>query len=522
MQKVCTIIIHSDVRAHVAGLSGLDLKSLSLKHSESVPGSFFHPLVKLGRWDGRIRALETTGSTFTLYLEHLLPDIIQKGYKIKIDDRRISTPVFPELIDENVYSHVIHSVTQKPTVLRDYQVRVVNKMLEAGTGVTIAATGAGKTIICTALVDSYGKKGLRTLTIVPDQTLIRQTKADYITYGLDVGEYSGKKKDLEHTHVVSTWQALQNNPTIVRAFQVVLVDECHQSKAAKLQSLLLEAGQNIPHRFGVTGTLPKPATDQLLIKAVIGTVLDEIPAHELIDKGVLSKLKIDCAVLEEEVRVEYDAYVASVSGTGLPVQSYKEFKANFSQDYSSEKTFIHRRKGRLEWIAESIMSLRDARGNTMVFVDSIAYARRIADLIPGAILVNGTDTKKLDDRLEIYERFKTENDLVVIATVKIAGTGLSINRIFNLVLLDLGKSFIRVIQAIGRALRTSPDKDEAWILDVSTDLKHGKKHLAERIAFYKEARYPYAKRVVKYNGQRNYTEIDEDTFFDLDTDEEYD
>jgi superfamily II DNA or RNA helicase len=94
--------------------------------------------------------------------------------------------------------------------------------------------------------------------------------------------------------------------------------------------------------------------------------------------------------------------------------------------------------------------------------------------------------------------FKNHDDLVVIATVHIAGTGLSINRIFNLILIDIGKSFIRVIQAIGRGLRKAHDKNYVNITDVCSDFKYSKTHLATRIRYYKDAKYPYKKHTITY------------------------
>jgi len=87
---------------------------------------------------------------------------------------------------------------------------------------------------------------------------------------------------------------------------------------------------------------------------------------------------------------------------------------------------------------------------------------------------------------------------VVIATVNIASTGLNIKRIFNLMFIDVGKSFIRVIQSIGRGLRKAPDKDYVDVTDICTDLKYGKRHVRERIKFYTEAKYPHKKRKINY------------------------
>jgi superfamily II DNA or RNA helicase len=86
----------------------------------------------------------------------------------------------------------------------------------------------------------------------------------------------------------------------------------------------------------------------------------------------------------------------------------------------------------------------------------------------------------------------------VIATVHVAGVGLSIDRIFHLILVDLGKSFVRVIQAIGRGLRTSDDKKHVDVVDVCSNLKYGKDHAAKRVKYYKEANYPHTKTKLSY------------------------
>ena len=112
------------------------------------------------------------------------------------------------------------------------------------------------------------------------------------------------------------------------------------------------------------------------------------------------------------------------------------------------------------------------------------------------LYLSGKD--KMKDRKEVYNLFKDNDNVVVIATVQIASTGLNIKRIFNMMFIDVGKSFIRVIQTIGRGLRKAPDKDFVDVTDLCSDLKYSRKHVAERIKFYKEAQYPYKKRIVDY------------------------
>ena len=70
--------------------------------------------------------------------------------------------------------------------------------------------------------------------------------------------------------------------------------------------------------------------------------------------------------------------------------------------------------------------------------------------------------------------------------------GINIPRIFNLVLLEPGKSFVRVIQSIGRGIRKAEDKDFVQIWDLTSTCKFAKRHLTKRKQFYKDANYPFA------------------------------
>jgi superfamily II DNA or RNA helicase len=93
---------------------------------------------------------------------------------------------------------------------------------------------------------------------------------------------------------------------------------------------------------------------------------------------------------------------------------------------------------------------------------------------------------------------KSMSDRVLICTKGIASTGIDIPRIFNLVLLEAGKSFTEVVQSIGRGLRRAEDKDHVEIYDICADTKHSKRHLSARKKYYKDARYPFTVLKVPY------------------------
>ena len=128
-------------------------------------------------------------------------------------------------------------------------------------------------------------------------------------------------------------------------------------------------------------------------------------------------------------------------------------------------------------------------GNTLILVDRISAGELLQELIPGSTFISGS--VKVTARKETYDTIREGTNEVIIATYGVAAVGLNIPRIFNLVLVEPGKSFVRVIQSIGRGVRKAKDKDFVQIWDITSTCKYAKRHLRERKRFYNEAEYPY-------------------------------
>ena len=105
---------------------------------------------------------------------------------------------------------------------------------------------------------------------------------------------------------------------------------------------------------------------------------------------------------------------------------------------------------------------------------------------------------KSKDRKDEYDEVSETNNKIIVATYGVAAVGINIPRIFNLVLIEPGKSFVRVIQYIGRGIRKAQDKDHVQIWDITSSAKFSKRHLTERKKFYREAKYPFHIEKVEY------------------------
>jgi superfamily II DNA or RNA helicase len=436
------------------------------------------PAYKLGRWDGTKTYFNIGGSGYLAHLDVILAVIEDEGYDIEVEDLRPHQELKFSAIDENYWADLGktwpkgHQQAGEPIVLRDYQYEVINKFLENPQALQEVATGAGKTITTATLshlCEPYG----RTMVIVPNKSLVVQTEEDYRNLGLDVGVYFGDRKELGKTHTICTWQSLNvldkksyDNDTMTLAefcegVCAIIVDEVHQAKAEVLTKLLTQNFRNCAIRWGLTGTVPKEAFEFQGILAAIGPVINQVSAHDLQEKGVLAQLNIN--VLQT-----------------TDVQVFNSFQDEYS--------FLVTDDNRLQWIASKITAL-SATGNTLVLINRIDTGNKLIALMPQAVFVSGG--MKLDDRKEEYDEIKTSDDKIILATYGVAAVGINIPRIFNLVLLEPGKSFVRVIQSIGRGIRKAEDKDHVEIWDITSTCKYAKRHLTERKKFYKEAKYPF-------------------------------
>jgi superfamily II DNA or RNA helicase len=444
------------------------------------PAARYLPAVRLGRWDGKITYFQLGGSTYVNLLPEIMPILDKFDYSPVLDDQREYTTVFDfAAVSENHYSHVLwprtHPAAGQPMVLRDYQVEIINKFLTNPQCIQEVATGAGKTIITAALSDAVSAYG-RSIVIVPNKSLVTQTEQDYINMQLDVGVYFGDRKEYNRQHTICTWQSLNNMMKLTKTGEAeitihefiqdvvcVIVDEVHMAKADALKTLLTGAMSQIPLRWGLTGTVPKELFESQALLVSLGPVVSRLSASTLQDAGVLAQCHVNIVQLVDHV----------------------EYK-----DYQSELKYLLEESGRLDTMAELIRRVNET-GNTLVLVDRTECGRQLVERLGDkAVFVSGATKAKA--RQDEYNQVADATDKIIVATYGVAAVGINIPRIFNLVLVEPGKSFVRVIQSIGRGIRKAEDKDHVEIWDITSTCKFAKRHLTKRKAFYKEANYPFS------------------------------
>ena len=312
---------------------------------------------------------------------------------------------------------------------------------------------------------------MKTIIIVPTTSLVEQMAGDFKEYGYDkeiCKIYSGKPV-FPSDITISTWQSFSKAPKeVMQSFDVVIGDEAHLFKANVLKGIL-EKMKTTAVRIGCTGTLDGTEVHRLQLEGLFGPVKKVISTKELMDKGTIANLSIDCVILRHT----------------------KQKKMT----YQEEMDYLVSNDKRNEFLCNLVYSLK---GNTLVlfqFVEkhgTVLHAKmqkRLEDKLH--YVYGGTD---VDDREAVREYVENSNENVILASYGTFSTGVNIKRIDNIVFASPSKSRIRNLQSIGRGLRKAEGKTKMKLFDISDDLQyenHTLNHLKERINIYNEENFNY-------------------------------
>ena len=481
----CVLEIRDEVNVRFQGLDVKTRRKISDEVKYFLPYAYHMPAYKLGRWDGCIRYCDIGGRTYFHLLDKLLPIVTEDGYEIEVKDARKKWDFSFTNVTKDSYQHVVwpkkHPAEGEPIILRDYQVDIVNKFLDNPQCLQEVATGAGKTLVTAVLshkCQSYG----RTIVIVPNKDLVVQTEKDYKNLGLDVGVLYGDRKEYDKTHTICTWQSLavleKKSKNYEADFPIdefldgvvcVMVDEVHKAKAEVLKNLLSGPFKNVPIRWGLTGTIPKDEHEAVGCLCSLGPVVGNLSSKELQDMGVLADLDISVLQLQDGM-IQFGSY-------------------------AQELKWLVTDPNRIDQLSQIINGF-SANGNTLVLIDRIKTGEMLAERNPDWVFVSGS--MKQQDRQDNYDDVSEMDNKVIVATYGVAAVGINIPRIFNLIMLEPGKSFVRVIQSIGRGIRKAQDKDYVQVVDLTSNLKYSKRHLTKRKAFYREQNFRHTVTKVEY------------------------
>ena len=325
----------------------------------------------------------------------------------------------------------------------DVQLPAIKTFLKTGRGVILAPTGIGKTVIASAVISCYKNK--RTLFLVHTKTLVRQTAKEFMRF-LDLKDIcligEGQKK-ISGNIVVGTIQTFSKlDPEIyIDYFDIVIVDEVHHFSSDYEKTV---ASIMAPVRLGLTATMPKENPQRMLtIEGLIGPVDSEITVQDGVESALLAKPKI------------------------------KLLKTNYRSDIRELRKYpdvynagIVENKERNQQIAQVTQTYLKLKLTVLIIVTNIEHGKNIQKelnrLKLDAPFIQGST--KSDEREELRNRFDKKLDKVVIASV-VWKEGVNIPSLGVIINAAGGKSEIPTLQAVGRGLRRTKDKDEIIVVD---------------------------------------------------------
>lgn len=171
---------------------------------------------------------------------------------------------------------------------------------------------------------------------------------------------------------IGTYQSLAKYPKeFFTQFHTVVCDEAHGSKAVTLKSILSKTFNKAYNRFGVSGTFPSDDTAEILtIQSVLGPIITEVSANELVKLGTITPMRIKSVILNHnEPEIAANLLMAKKSGAGKEAFQY-------------EKDFIQASEKRLEFI-KKIVNKCDR--NTLLLFHTIEYGQKILSKLSSEI-----------------------------------------------------------------------------------------------------------------------------------------
>ena len=446
-----------------------------------VPGYQFMPAYRNKMWDGKIRLLDYRNNTiYAGLLSHIEKFAQDRDYDIQYDSSIVMTNEF-SLQEGKEFVETL----DLPVEMRDYQLNAFVHAIRKNRCLLLSPTASGKSlIIYTILRYLEGKKAL---VIVPTTSLVSQLYTDFNDYGVknnwrseDHVHYimAGRDKHSDMPITISTWQSLYKMPKeYFDQYDVIVGDECHLFKAKSLTTLMTKL-VNAKYRFGTTGTLDDMQTHQLVLEGLFGRVKRVTTTRELIDKKQLASFEIKAITLK------------------YPEEQCKQI---VRKKYQEEVDFLVGNNKRNAFIRNLAVSLE---GNTLVLFQ---YVEKHGNLLHEIIKDKAGSSRKVfyvygGTEVELRENVRaiveSEKDAIIVASYGVYSTGVNIKNLHNIIFAHPGKSKVRVLQSIGRGLRTSEGKSQATLYDIVDDLSHNNqrnfaiKHFVERHKYYMQEKFP--------------------------------
>ena len=206
----------------------------------------------------------------------------------------------------------------------------------------------------------------------------------------------------------------------------VVVENCHGSSASVLSSLI-EKCTNAFYRIGVSGTLSGSKIDETALIGHFGPITRVSSTSDLIEKNILSNLKIAI------IRLKYPENIC---------ENLKH------ADYTGEIDWLVKCQQRNEFICNIAKTLN---GNTLILVQFVEkHGKQLDELLrtmcPNKKVFFVYGNTEADDRENVRKIAENHSDVIILASYQVFSTGVNIKNLPNIISLDEAREFFSKIK----------------------------------------------------------------------------
>ena len=427
------------------------LKTLCNLYSFKVPGAEYSAAYKRHSWDGKKYYITRGGAFKTGLLTRILVDLK------KID-------CVPELdwgsptSTEQVTAETVKNFTYYP-----YQEQLINSALNDRRGIIKSPTGSGKTLIMAGIIKTLAPKIEKMVILFNAKQLLTQTY-EFLTKACeieDVGLCFGEGF-IQGNIMLCTVQSIEKIlDTHLDSSELLMVDEVHEFANGKTTLAAINSFPAATYRIGLTATPPSNDIPKYNLEGAFGPVWEETSASGLVEAGKLTKPVIQLIPMSYEEGSDEDKSYLEI---------YEEFIVT-NED----------RNNKIKLIVDNVKD-KKKKARILILTKDLAHATLLEELLDNSYKLWGEDD--ITTRYKTINKFLSSSETSILIGTKILQTGINIEEITHLINARGLKSEIATLQALGRALRKHPDKEQVYIYDFMDKVKYLRAHANKRKEHY--------------------------------------
>ena len=336
--------------------------------------------------------------------------------------------------------------------LREEQQLALDKLLEYDNGILCAPTGFGKTVIGCKLIE---QRKVNTLILVNKIQLLNQWKErikEFLNIE-EIGEISGKKKNITNVIDVASIKSLWNNGNVLditKNYGMIIIDECHHTAAYTFEQAINTGSAK--YVYGISATPERENGHTPIIKMQCGDIRYRVDSLKF-----NKKLNIPMKVIVRKSHLNF---------TNPNIDNYELNEIN---------DFIAKDIIRTENIINDIKKEYDEGKNILVLTERLELMNYIYDKLIKSInnvfkYHGGIGKKVLKNYAEINNKInENEENKIIVATGSSIGEGFDDSKLDVLFLTMPISGETRVTQYAGRLHRKDSNKKEILIYDYVDD-----------------------------------------------------